>query len=116
MNATPKCPKCEKDIEEFALQHVALGKKATTGPGFTPPWKLPPLPGGHQRDSGAERDRRRCGATPPHQQTDAGQDPSRKIRHRPGAPGRRATRWRFALASTMKPRWRSRRTSLANPL
>jgi hypothetical protein len=34
MNATPKCPKCEKDIEEFALQHVALGKKATTGPGF----------------------------------------------------------------------------------
>jgi hypothetical protein len=34
MNATPKCPKCEKDIEEFALQHIALGKIATTGPGF----------------------------------------------------------------------------------
>ena len=34
MNAPPKCPKCEKDIAEFALQHIALGKKVTTGPGF----------------------------------------------------------------------------------
>ena len=30
----PKCPKCEKDIAEFALQHIAVGTKATTGPGF----------------------------------------------------------------------------------
>jgi len=34
MNAAPKCPKCEKDIAEFAVQHIALGAKATTGPGF----------------------------------------------------------------------------------
>ena len=34
MNDNPKCPKCEKDIAEFALQHIAVGAKATTGPGF----------------------------------------------------------------------------------
>ena len=77
MNATPKCPKCEKDIAEFALQHLPW-KDARPGRLLRRRGELPPLPGGHQRDSGAERDRRRCGATPPHQQTDAGQDPSRK--------------------------------------
>lgn len=34
MTLEPKCPKCEKAIEEFAVKHAIMGTKAATGPGF----------------------------------------------------------------------------------
>jgi hypothetical protein len=34
MSGWPKCPKCEKGIEDFVVRHAVVGARSATGPGF----------------------------------------------------------------------------------